>query len=106
MKNFDTDGADVIEYMKTNMVLPFSTFQMTDKSTYFSHMSMSKLNISHTDKGYYIYLEKCIELGTEIGKNSNEISSQFAKGLPPIADKIASDMRADIAALKYQFPAT
>ena len=33
-----------------------------------------------TDKGYFIYLEKCIELGHEIKLNSNVIMERFANG--------------------------
>ena len=106
MKEFNTDGIDVITYMLTNLVLPFSTLEITNKSLYFSHMSMGKLNLPYTLAGYYQYLDKCIELGEELRKGSDDIVARFIDGLPEIASKIASDMRKDLAEGTYVFPAT
>jgi hypothetical protein len=106
MMEFGNNAIDVVQYMLDNLVLPLSELQIADKGTYFSFMTMSKLNLPFNMKGYYQFLDKCIEMGTECKKTSTEIASKFVEGLPDnIASQLKSDMRTDITARKYIFPA-
>ena len=107
MMEFGNNAIEVVQYMLDNLVLPLSELQIADKSTYFSFMTMSKLNLPFNMKGYYQFLDKCIDMGNECKKTSTEIAKKFVEGLPDnIADNLKSDMRKDIVAQKYIFPAT
>ena len=107
MKEFNNSAIDVIEYVLANMVLPFSTLQINDRNSYFTFMTMSKLNLPYTQDGYHMFLDKCIKLGDELSKSSTDISIRFVDGLPEIAQQVMCvTMRKEISEGKYIFPAT
>ena len=107
MKEFKNDAIDVMEYILSNMVLPFSTLQINDRNTYFTYMTMAKLNLPYTLDGYHMFLDKCIELGDELKKTSTQIAIRFVEGLPEIAQPVMCvTMKKEITEKKFLFPAT